>query len=554
MNVTAKSPFFRSAFVLLTAASGFTASLPLRPPAGQGPDAKTLLVYSDTRTRYSLGDAVAAMKLQLLRVDTKLETIAADAVTPRQVAAADYVVVFCPQASPALSKPFLQSIADTRRPVLWVGYGAERLEKLPPFQSEFAVSAEATATTGVRVHYRGEEWPVPVTSWVPAALDPLNSSNSTVLMSTRGETGGSPVELPICWRTGHATFFVGVPASDAMNFLLADLVLDFYGVKETRPAQVFVRIDDYHCRRNHREFRRIVDYLYSAKRPFILSVIPAFQDAETGKVEELDAQPEFIETLRYAQARGARLIVQGYTHAYQKGTCDSPEFWDAGQDAPIAEDCAGYASDRAARGVRALLRHGLFPLGWQTPGYAASGRTYQEVGAIFSTGVERVPLSRATSRELFAPSGFTLDGFGRFIVPENMGFVRSAAPNATETVQTTAAILTKLRGTVAGCYIHSYQPLESVVALTEALDQHQTAWLDLAELDHWVQLPDTLLLTGNAERTVTARRATVRWRAFNRAGDLVEEKQEPVLFSGERVFKRRGVGDYELFEFIESKS
>jgi hypothetical protein len=206
------------------------------------------------------------------------------------------------------------------------------------------------------------------------------------------------------------------------------------------------------------------------------------------------------------------------------------------------------------KGVRALLRHGLFPLGWETPGYAASSKTYQEVGEIFSTGVERVPLSRATSREPFAPSACTLDSFGRFIVPENMGFVRYATANATEAIETTASVLSKLRGTVAGCYLHSYQPLENVIALTEALEQHKAAWLDLAELDHWVQLPDTLLLTGKAERTVKAHKAAIRWRAFNRAGELLEEKQEPDLFSGERVFKRRGVGDYELFEFIESKS
>ena len=72
------------------------------------------------------------------------------------------------------------------------------------------------------------------------------------------------------------------------------------------------------------------------------------------------------------------------------------------------------------------------------------------------------------------------------------------------------------------------------------------------DLDHWVQLPDTLLLTGNAERAVKARNATVRWRAFDRSGRLIEEKKEQAVFSGERVFKRIGVGAYELFEFIES--
>jgi hypothetical protein len=49
------------------------------------------------------------------------------------------------------------------------------------------------------------------------------------------------------------------------------------------------------------------------------------------------------------------------------------------------------------------------------------------------------------------------------------------------------------------------------------------------------------------------RHAAVHWKAFNRSGKLLAEENEPTRSSGSRLLKRRGVGDYELFEFAEGK-
>jgi hypothetical protein len=68
-----------------------------------------------------------------------------------------------------------------------------------------------------------------------------------------------------------------------------------------------------------------------------------------------------------------------------------------------------------------------------------------------------------------------------------------------------------------------------------------------------VQLPDAILLTGNAQRRATLVNAQVTWKAFDRAGNLLASETEAKPASGERVFQRRGKGDYELFEIIEAK-
>ena len=94
--------------------------------------------------------------------------------------------------------------------------------------------------------------------------------------------------------------------------------------------------------------------------------------------------------------------------------------------------------------------------------------------------------------------------------------------------------------------------MEKLTGLVETLEGFSIPFLDLADLDDRVELPDAILLVGGARRTVTLLNALVRWKAFDRAGNLLAEKQEPGISSGKRDFQRTGAGDYQLFEFGEA--
>ena len=95
----------------------------------------------------------------------------------------------------------------------------------------------------------------------------------------------------------------------------------------------------------------------------------------------------------------------------------------------------------------------------------------------------------------------------------------------------------------------SFELIEKLIALVETLEGFHVPFLDLADLDNRVEVPGALLLTGNSQRAIGFRNATIRWKAYDRAGHLLAETQEPTAASGERTFKRKGVGVYELIEF-----
>ncbi len=542
MSLIRKRSFWGCALALFLVAEGFAAP-PLRPLSGKGAGATTLVVYADTRTAFSLGDLLGLFKMQLQRVATRVETSAASEATPAKLAAADYLVVFCPQSAPLLTTNFLQAVAAATQPVLWVGFGLDQLESVPPFQGEFKFSAVPAAKPVTNVIYRGQTWDVPVYLWVEGSL--TSNTTSKIVMSAAGGATDLASPRPLCWQTSNVLFFAAVPLGGAQNFLFSDLLLDFYGVKEIPPAAIFLRIEDYHCGSNHRDFQRLADYLYSRGVPFGVAVTPACRDPETGQLRDLDSEPDYVRALRYAQQRGGRLIMHG---------CDQEpgrsEFWDIERDRPLALDTPEVTRERLHKAARQMITQGLFPLAWETPHYAASRKAYTEIASVFGTGVERVQLSDSTCVEKGTFSALTLDTYGRLILPENLGYVLNTESNAFDGIKATAAMLTQLRGAVAGCYIHAYQPLAKFTELIDALEQLRVPFLDLADLDNAVQIPGYLLLAGNAQRTLTLHNAAIRSKAFDRAGKLLSEEAETGRVNGARTFKRIS-GDYQLIEILE---
>lgn len=534
----------------LVFAAGLQAQVLSPAISAKGQDIKTLIIYNGIHSPYSLADDLMALKLQIRRVAGTLEAIPVAQADVVRIAAADYVVVFCPQPVSELADTLRQAIADRQGPVLWVGYGADVLERFRLFEGKFKIAAFASDKPTEIITYQGTNWNATFTHWLPAQLSPAESSSVIMAASTEGDE--VPSFRPIAWKTAHITFMTALPTLTANCALFGDLLLDFYGVKTPTPGNVCVRIDGYHCRRDHQEFRHMVDCLAGRGHPFIVGVIPAYYDALKGKVLDLDTQPEFVAALRYAQQRGGRLVMEGYLHANKGRTGQEPEFWDALSDAPLPGDKADYVRQRIEAGLRQMFAKGLFPIAWETPRYSASRADYAEFARYFSTAVERVQLSDATAQENFAGTACSVDDYGRVIVPENLGVV-TGLRNTLVRIQTRAEVVSRLRGTISLCSFPAYLPEITLVQVVTMLEQIRAPFLDLADGNHWVQSSDMLLLTGSARRTINLNNARVRWQAFDRKGKLMGEAYEPTPFTGERVFERRQKGDYEIYQFNQGQ-
>jgi uncharacterized protein YdaL len=523
-------------FLIVFATSALGAPL-TRPLSAKGAAARTLLMYSDTRAPYSLSEGLEVLRLQLSRVATQVEGVAITNVTPEQISAADYLVVFCPQSRPLLPTNVLHSLTNLERPLLWVGFGASELEDLPPFQGQFVFSKLYTEKSVTNITWREKTWKIPVYPWIPVRL---GSNSTSQLLMTVEEQGR---QRPLAWRFSNATLVATVPLWGTASYLFSDLLLDFYGVTDIPESRLFLRLEDYHAHSDHRQFQRAADYLHARGIPFMVATTPSWLDPEFGLIENLGSTDEFVNGLRYAQQRGGRLVMKGCLFDQNK-----IEFWDTATDHPVRGQSVAQYRGRVQESVRLMLKHGLFPLAWETPGAAASRQAYTAVAEVFSTGVERLQLSDATSRETYVTSGLTTDRYGRLIIPENGGYALMTSSNSLDTIRETLDVVTSLRGTVGGCYIHCYQPLAKITALVDLLQSYKLPFLDLVDMDNAVQLPGALLLSGNARRTVELRGATIQSRTFLRSGKEFGTQREGSPYTGQRTFRRID-GDYVLIEF-----
>jgi uncharacterized protein YdaL len=514
-----------------------------RPLAGRGVGAKTLLIYADAFSPYSLSFNLRQLQCDLRRVNTTLETVPFARVSASQLKHPDYIVVYCPQPAPVLPRSILVELAKISTPVLWVGFGADQILNFSSFHDLCRIMPHADFAPTPRVEYRGREWDARIEPWIPAQVK--LSPDVQMTMKMLPPKGVDSQEHALCWKIRHITFYVSVTFYGTWSHLFADMLYDFFGVRKIPQSHVYIRIEDYHCRRDHRAFRRLVDYLHHRGHPFMVAVIPAYRDSETGEVYELEGEREFIEALKYAQRRGGRLVMHGFTHAHGNETGEGHEFWDVALDRPFEHVTQEFAAKRIRRGADQMIRNGLFPLAWETPHYAASSVVYRETAKVFSSAVEQIQLSDATYQENYMATGLTVDPYGRLLVPENLGFVAPSGRLSLDRIRDTSRTFAALRGSVIGCFFHPYISFDRFVELVEILEALDLPFLDLAEIGHWVDTGSYIVLTGDSKRNIPQDRNPISWTAFDAQGEGLQNERFRARPSDA---KRRGVGMFEVIE------
>ena len=516
-----------------------------RPVPARGPGSDTLLLYAAPRPSYGLMDGVGLTALQLGRIDTEISLLPIQAATVETMSQADYVVVYCPTPQPAIPSAVLDFLNESGGPVLWIGFGLPILGDLRPHFEQFASVPSISTDFATNVVYRGRN--LNLGSWPAIEVTIPSNSVATAHISIRDRSPSDDgSRRAVAWTSARTTFFAGLPNTFASAALFSDLLLDFYEVRQVPPTQLFVCIEGYHPGSDHGAFQRKVDFLFERRIPFAVAMTPAHENADTGGVEDLEARPDFVRSLVYAQRRGGRIVLGGFVRRSE----EEFEFWNEDLDQPLGTNQLDAFRARLPQVVGELVRHGLFPLAWETPGDAAPSALRESTARHFSTALGRLQLSGATRLEMYAPSSIVRDREGRRFLPENLGYLSLAASNEWRLLRERADILLGLRGALAGCEIHDYLPFEKFTSLIDWLESLETPFLDLASLDLWTQWPGGILVTGHASRSLIPPSGTIRWKAFDESGQIINEFTEPDVSGRERTFRNRGAGMVEVYEFL----
>jgi uncharacterized protein YdaL len=330
----------------------------------------------------------------------------------------------------------------------------------------------------------------------------FDATKAKVLATATKTTGGT---LPWAVRSAKLTYFGEIPfayiASNDRYLAFCDLLFDALAPTTAVRHRALVRLEDVSPDEDPVVFRAIVDYLYGAKVPFSVAVIPMYTDPRGyyngGKAMSVrwKDRPQMLAALKYATTRGGTLVLHGFTHQfsnllnpYSGVSADDFEFFAAHVDAKnsviydgaVPGDSATWAVARVNSGIAELTAAGIAtPAIFEFPHYAGSPTDAKAIrskfatvyhrGLYFSGALGANPENLSRSIGLFYP--YTVkDVYGYKVLPENLGNYEDEGynnhpPRLAADLITTAKKNLVVRDGVASFFFHPYFPLSELKAI-----------------------------------------------------------------------------------------
>ncbi|HXP94864.1 MAG TPA: DUF2334 domain-containing protein [Candidatus Binatia bacterium] len=225
------------------------------------------------------------------------------------------------------------------------------------------------------------------------------------------------------------------------------------------PRVALLRFEDVSVEVPTPRMRAIVEYMAASNLPYGIGVIPN-QLIKGVDLRTLGQDPELVETLRFAEAHGARIVLHGFHHSFNSP--EDFEFWDAEHNRPLPEDSVAWMSRRLNAGLTIERSLGLHPVMWESPHYSASPLDYRVVASFFATSWER---RRPVA---FLPWPIDRDQYGSALLPENLGYIAVDRDDRTYTLQmqlARARAFTVCADCVPAAFLHP-----STVELADIID------------------------------------------------------------------------------------
>ncbi len=373
-----------------------------------------------------------------------------------------------------LPAAFRSDVMTTTKPLVWFDYNLWEVAWTtsgywnPAFQSRFGFMFFSLDQSGYpQVLYNNATFTKDMSDPEEAIVGNLTSAVSVPAWSYRPATSTTPASYtPYIVHGGNLWYVADVPFSYISGtdryVAFADLMHDIVGINHPVTHRALIRIEDVDPTTSPTELKAIADYLYSQSVPFLVSVVPVYQDPlgyySNGVPESLrmSLAPAFISALKYMVARGGQLVDEGYTHQYDstlnpytgvsgddfefyRVTADPTQNWALTYQGPVAEDSQNWIQNRINSALGEYKKARLpAPVAWVTPHYAASGLDYRVVASNFPVTMQRVlyfdnvPLTGAKNHittwggssyfdGLFFPYVIQKDLYGQKVVPENIG-------------------------------------------------------------------------------------------------------------------------------------
>ena len=393
----------------------------------------------------------------------------------------------------------LHLLADARAasmPIFWIFKHVDELLSDPSFAAKLGFrTGHSGMLEGFRsVSYKGISVLKPEEESLVFPLEILDASKVKVL--ARAEAGNGRTE-PYVIRSGNFWYCADSPfafvAEGDRYWVFCDLLHDFLNVPHQEDRKALLRLEDISAQDDPENLRDLADYLNRRGIPFQVSLIPIYRDPANNEEIYLSDRPAFVRAIRYMVSKGGLVVMHGVTHQYRGKSGDDFEFWDSLSDKPIQGDSKTLVEQKLRLGLEECFKNGIYPVTWETPHYMASSLDYQTIARYFNSSYERVAsFNRGETGHHFPyPS---VDRYGRFIIPESLGFISLENPDPDSLVQSSAR-LKIVRDGVASFFFHPFLEREYLTRVLDGIEANGYSFISINDYDCRVQMNDRLVQT-----------------------------------------------------------
>ncbi|HYK87213.1 MAG TPA: DUF2334 domain-containing protein [Acidobacteriota bacterium] len=400
-------------------------------------------------------------------------------------------------------------IADVRNssvPVLWIGRHLYDLVSDAQFTKKigFRLSGPGLAHGAQSVVYKEKELFKNDPFLFPIEI--LDSGKVQVLATAKNGGGQS---RPYMVRSGSFWYIADTPfgfAAEGDRYLaFCDMLHDFFGIPHQEERKALVRLEDVSVEEEPENLTKIADFLAERKIPFQVSLIPIFKDPENKEEIYLSDRPEFVRAIHYMMSKGGVIVMHGSTHQYRGKSGDDFEFWDELGSKTIQGDSPALVEAKLRAALEECFKNGIYPLSWETPHYVASTVDYQTIAKYFNSSYERVcSLDRADTGHFFPYT--SVDRFGRFIIPEPLGFIDGEKPDP-DALVSNAERLQVVRDGIASFFFHPFLDIKYLEQCIDGIEKLGFKFVSIGDYDLRVQMDDRLVqsYTGSIQLPVHGR-------------------------------------------------
>jgi uncharacterized protein YdaL len=416
--------------------------------------------------------------------------------------------------------PVLQDARARTTMLAWIGYGMDAfLGTQEDRKRGLHVDSVLVNSRYNRVRYRGAT--LGKGGGMVTLLhitDPARVKIEAEMLDAEGHTSPYMVRAGNLWLVADVPFaYIG---DRDRYFAFCDLMHDMLGVHHASSHRAMIRIEDVTPDDEPEVLQRAVNMLVKEGVPFQISLVPVFVDPASRREVRLSESPQMVKVLQEATARGATLVLHGYTHQYRGTTPDDFEFWDGFRNTPRADDSPELAREKLNAALDECFRSGLYPVAWETPHYAASPTDYAEFARVFSTFNEETMIDLQGSQQSFPFP--TVDIRGMYIVPENIGYLPQENPSPETLIENARAMLV-VRDGIASAFVHDFLDLRLLQQTVQGIKKLGYKFTSLADFDCRVAVDDRLIVTGKASRIITLRDSYLRQFIIGRDGSHRQE-------------------------------